>query len=102
MKALSRNAGFICLLLFTVGVIGLFVPPGGIRYAGPVLQILNRIDVYILTVGYGLLLLTVHIFWAKKGLVSKPAPRPQLTARSAFGFQRLGCGVMRKYGRSAL
>jgi hypothetical protein len=56
MKAPSRNAGFICLLLFIVGVIGFFVPLGGIPYAGPVLQILNQI------VGYGLLLLTVYIF----------------------------------------
>ncbi len=62
MKAPSRNAGFICLLLFIVGVIGFFVPLGGIPYAGPVLQILNQIDVYILMVGYGLLLLTVYIF----------------------------------------
>jgi len=37
-------------------------PLGGIPYAGPVLQILNQIDVYILMVGYGLLLLTVYIF----------------------------------------
>jgi hypothetical protein len=62
MKAPSRNAGFICLLLFIVGVIGFFVPLGGIPFAGPVLQILNEIDVYILMVGYGLLLLTVYIF----------------------------------------
>jgi len=62
MKAPSRNAGFICLLLFIVGVIGFFVPLAGIPYAGPVLQILNEIDVYILMVGYGLLLLTVYIF----------------------------------------
>ena len=62
MKAPSRNAGIICLLLFIVGVIGFFVPLGGIPYAGPVLQILNQIDVYILMFGYGLLLLTVYIF----------------------------------------
>jgi len=62
MKAPSRNAGFICLLLFIVGVIGFFVPLAGIPYAGPVLQILNEIDVYILIAGYGLLLLTVYIF----------------------------------------
>ena len=62
MKAPSRNAGFICLLLFIVGVIGFFVPLGRIPYAGPVLQILNEIDVYVLMAGYGLLLLTVYIF----------------------------------------
>jgi hypothetical protein len=38
------------------------VPLGGIPYLGPVLQILNQIDVYILMAGYGLLLLTVYIF----------------------------------------
>jgi len=44
-------------------VIGFFVPLGGIPYAGPVLQILNHVDVYILMAGYGLLLLlTVYIF----------------------------------------
>ena len=62
MKAPSRNAGFICLLLFIVGVIGFFVPLGGIPYAGPVLQTINQIDVYILMFGYGLLLLSVYIF----------------------------------------
>jgi len=61
MKAPSRNAGFICLILFIVGVISFFVPLGGIPYAGPILQILNEIDVYILMAGYGLLLLTVYI-----------------------------------------
>lgn len=62
MKAPSRNAGFICLLLFIAGVIGFFVPLGGVPYAGPVLQILNEVGVYILMVGFGLLLLTVYIF----------------------------------------
>ncbi len=62
MKAPSRNAGFICLLLFIGGVIGFFVPLSGIPYAGPVLRFLNDIAAYILMVGYGLLLLTVYIF----------------------------------------
>ena len=62
MKAPSRNAGFFCLLLFIVGVVGFFVPLDRIPYAGPVLQIFNDIDVYILMAGYGLLLLTVFIF----------------------------------------
>ena len=62
MKAPSRNAGFICLLLFIVGVIGFFVPLGRIPHAGPVLQVLNEVAVYILMAGYGLLLLTVYIF----------------------------------------
>jgi len=62
MKAPSRNAGFICLLLFVAGGIGFFVRLGGVPYAGPVLQILNEIGAYILMVGYGLLLLTIYIF----------------------------------------
>lgn len=62
MKAPSRNAGLVCLLLFVVGVIGFFVPLDRIPHAGPVLHILNEIDVYILMAGYGLLLLTVYIF----------------------------------------
>ena len=62
MKAPSRNAGLICLLLFIVGVIGFFLPLGGIPYAGPVLQILNEIAAYTLMTGYGLLLLTVYVF----------------------------------------
>ena len=61
MKAPSRNAGFICLLLFIAGVIGFFVPLGGIPYLGPVLGLLNKIDVYILIFGYALLLLTVYV-----------------------------------------
>jgi hypothetical protein len=62
MKAPSRNAGFICLLLFIVGVIGFFVPLDRIPYAGPVLHVLNEVAVYILMAGYGLLLFTVYIF----------------------------------------
>ncbi len=62
MKAPSRNAGLICLLVFIVGMIGFFVPLGGIPYLGAVLQILNHIGIYILMAGYGLLLLTIYIF----------------------------------------
>lgn len=61
MKAPSRNAGFICLLLFIVGVIGYFVPLRGVPYLGPILGILNELDVYLLMIGYGLLLLTVYV-----------------------------------------
>lgn len=57
----SRNAGLICLLLFVLGLIGYFVPLGHLPYVGPVLGILNQIDVYLLMVGYALLLLAVYI-----------------------------------------
>lgn len=61
MKAPSRRAGMLCLLLFVLGVIGYFVPLGGVPYAGPVLNILNQVDVYLLIFGYGLLLLAVYV-----------------------------------------
>lgn len=61
MKAPSRKAGLLCLLLFVLGVIGYIVPLGGVPYAGPVLNILNQVDVYLLIFGYGLLLLAVYV-----------------------------------------
>jgi hypothetical protein len=61
MKAPSRKAGLLCLLLFVLGVIGYFVPLGGVPYAGPLLSSLNQIDVYLLMFGYGLLLLAVFV-----------------------------------------
>ena len=61
MKAPSRNAGFVCLLLFIMGIIGHFVPLGGVPYLGPVLVIMNQIHEYLLMVGFGLLLLTVYV-----------------------------------------
>jgi hypothetical protein len=61
MKAPSRKAGLLCLLLFVFGVIGYFVPLAGIPYAGPALSVLNQIDIYLLIIGYGLLLLAVYV-----------------------------------------
>jgi hypothetical protein len=61
MKAPSRKAGLLCLLLFVLGVIGYFIPLGAVPYAGPVLNILNQVDVYLLVFGYGLLLLAVFV-----------------------------------------
>lgn len=61
MKAPSRKAGLLCLMLFVLGVIGYIVPLGGVPYAGPVLNILNQVDVYLLIFGYGLLLLAVYV-----------------------------------------
>jgi hypothetical protein len=51
MKAPSRKAGLLCLLLFVFGVIGYFVPLAGIPYAGPTLSVLNQIDIYLLIIG---------------------------------------------------
>jgi hypothetical protein len=60
-SAPSRNTAFICLLLFILGCIGLFVPLGHIAYLGPILHIINKLAVYLLISGYGLLLLAVYV-----------------------------------------
>lgn len=60
-RAPSRNSAFISLLLFIAGLIGLFVPLGHIAYLGPVLHVFNKLAVYLLISGYGLLLLSVYI-----------------------------------------
>lgn len=57
----SRRAAFISLLLFVIGLIGLFVPLGGIAVIGPFLAIINKLAVYLLIGGYGLLLAAVYI-----------------------------------------
>jgi hypothetical protein len=57
----SRNAGLICLLLFVLGLVGYFVPLGHLPYVGSILGVLNHIDVYLLMVGYALLLLAVYV-----------------------------------------
>lgn len=61
MKAPSRNAGMICLLLFILGMVGFFVPLGHVPYVGSVLVLLNQVDIYLLMIGYALLLLTVYV-----------------------------------------
>ena len=61
MKAPSRKAGLVCLLLFIAGVIGCFVPLGGVPYLGAVLTLINQAAVWILMAGYGLLLLAVYV-----------------------------------------
>ncbi len=60
-SAPSRKTALICLTVFILGLIGHFIPLGQIAYIGPVLHILNRIAVYLLIGGYGLLLLAVYI-----------------------------------------
>lgn len=61
MKAPSRKAGLICLLLFILGLLGLFVPLSGVPYVGPALALVNQFAVYLLLFGYGLLLLAVYV-----------------------------------------
>ncbi len=60
-SAPSKNTALICLVLFALGLIGHFIPLGHIAYIGSVLHVLNRIAVYLLIGGYGLLLLAVYI-----------------------------------------
>jgi hypothetical protein len=57
----SRNTALIALILFILGVIGEFVPLGHIHYIGEFLHIINRIAVYLLIGGYGLLLAAIYI-----------------------------------------
>ena len=57
----SRRATLISLLLFVIGLIGLFIPLGGIAVIGPVLHVINQLAVYLLIGGYGLLLAAVYI-----------------------------------------
>jgi hypothetical protein len=57
----SKNTAFICLLIFVLGLIGLFVPLWQIHYVGPYLKFINHVAVYLLIGGYGLLLAAVYI-----------------------------------------
>ena len=57
----SRNTALICLILFILGLIGMFVPLGHIHYIGPYIKFINHLAVYLLIGGYGLLLAAVYI-----------------------------------------
>jgi hypothetical protein len=57
----SRNTALICLIVFILGLIGLFVPLGQIQYIGPYIKFINHVAVYLLIGGYGLLLAAVYI-----------------------------------------
>jgi hypothetical protein len=57
----SRNAALLCLVLFVLGVLGHFVPLGHIAYVGPALRFINHAAVYLLIVGYAVLLAAVYV-----------------------------------------
>jgi hypothetical protein len=57
----SRNTALICLILFIIGLIGMFVPLAHTQYIGPYLKFINQLAVYLLIGGYGLLLAAVYI-----------------------------------------
>jgi hypothetical protein len=61
MKAPSRKTGLLCLVIFVVALIGMFVPLGHLPYAGAALVLVNRYYEWMLLAGYGLLLLAVYI-----------------------------------------
>jgi hypothetical protein len=57
----SRNTALICLIIFVLGLIGLFVPLAQVQIIGPYLKFINQFAVYLLIGGYGLLLAAVYI-----------------------------------------
>ena len=57
----SRNTALICLIVFLLGLVGYFVPLGGVHTIGPYIKFINHIAAYLLIGGYGLLLAAVYI-----------------------------------------
>jgi len=61
MKAPSRKTGLLCLVIFVLALIGVFVPLGHLPYAGAALGLVNHYHEWLLISGYALLLLAVYI-----------------------------------------
>lgn len=61
MKAPSRRTGLLCLLIFVIALIGVFVPLGHLPYVGYALGLVNHYHEWMLIAGYSLLLLAVYI-----------------------------------------
>jgi len=61
MKAPSRKTGLLCLLIFILALVGVFVPLGHVPYAGAALGLINVHHEWLLIGGYALLLLAVYI-----------------------------------------
>lgn len=57
----SYNTAFLCLVIFVIAVVGIFVPMGHIAHVGQYLKYINHYAVYLLIGGYGLLLAAVYI-----------------------------------------
>ncbi len=51
----------LCLVIFILALIGMFVPLGHLPYAGGALGLINHYHEWLLLAGYGLLLLAVYI-----------------------------------------
>ena len=61
MKAPSQKTGLLCLVVFVLALIGVFVPLGHLPYVGAALGLVNHYHEWLLIAGYGLLLLAVYI-----------------------------------------
>ena len=61
MKAPNRKTALLCLLIFFLALIGMFVPLGHVPYAGDALGLVNTHHEWLLIAGYALLLLSVYI-----------------------------------------
>ena len=61
MKAPSRKTGLLCLVIFVLALIGVFVPLGHLPYVGAALGYVNHYHEWLLIAGYALLLLAVYI-----------------------------------------
>ena len=61
MKAPSRKTGLLCLLIFVLSLVGVFVPLGHLPYVGGALGFINQYHEWLLVGGYALLLLAVYI-----------------------------------------
>jgi len=57
----SRNTALICLIVFILGLIGVFIPLSHIQVIGPYLKFINQFAIYLLIGGYSLLLAAVYI-----------------------------------------
>ena len=61
MKAPSSKTGLLCLVIFVLALIGLFVPLGHLPYVGAAFRLVSEYREWLLIVGYALLLLAVYI-----------------------------------------
>ena len=61
MKAPNRKTGLLCLVIFVLALVGMFVPLGHLPYVGTALGLVNQYHEWLLIAGYALLLLGVYI-----------------------------------------
>jgi len=61
MKAPSRKTGLLCLVIFLLALVGMFVPLGHVPYVGSALALVNHYHEWLMLSGFGLLLLAVYI-----------------------------------------